>query len=171
MESTGARVCAMRTMRVAVITVSDSVSRNERQDTTGPAIAALCTQNGWRVLSRHVVSDDEEPLRKLLSSLADRDELDVILTAGGTGLGPRDLAPEATAAVCSKMVPGLGELMRKEGRESNEQATLSRATSGVRGRTLIVNLPGSPRGAVESLQAIAALLPHAVEVLHGARHD
>jgi molybdopterin adenylyltransferase len=158
-------------MRIAVITVSDSVSRNERHDATGPALAALATENGWRVLSRHVVADDEEPLRKLLASLADRDELDVILTAGGTGLGPRDSTPEATAAVCSKLVPGLGELMRQEGRESNEQATLTRATAGVRGRTLIVNLPGSPRGAVESLQVIAALLPHAVEVLHGARHD
>ena len=158
-------------MRVAVITVSDSVSRNERDDTTGPAIAALCTDNGWRVLSRHVVSDDQAPLRNLLASLADRDELDLILTAGGTGLGPRDSTPEATAAACSRLVPGLGELMRQAGREANERAVLSRAAAGVRGSTLIVNLPGSPRGAVESLQAIAALLPHAVEVLRGARHD
>ena len=158
-------------MRIAVVTVSDSVSRNERHDATGPAIAALATQNGWRVLSRHVVADEEEQLRALLSALADRGELDVILTAGGTGLGPRDSTPEATSAVCSKIVPGLAELMRQEGRQSNEHASLSRGTAGVRGRTLIVNLPGSPRGAVESLNAIAALLPHAVEVLHGARHD
>jgi molybdopterin adenylyltransferase len=158
-------------VRVAVITVSDSVSRNERADSTGPAIASLCTENGWRVLSRHVVSDDEEPLRMLLASLADRDELDVILTAGGTGLGPRDSTPEATIAVCSRLVPGLGEVMRQEGRETNERASLSRATAGVRGSTLIVNLPGSPRGAVESLEAIAALLPHAVEILRGGGHD
>jgi len=158
-------------MRIAVITVSDSVARNERQDATGPAIAALCTENGWRVLSRHVVSDDEEPLAKLLASLADRDELDVVLTAGGTGLGPRDSTPEATVSICTRLVPGLGELMRQEGRQSNELAALSRATAGVRGSTLIVNLPGSPRGAVESLQTVAALLPHAVEVLRGARHD
>jgi len=158
-------------MRVAVITVSDSVSRNERQDTTSPAVAALCTELEWRVLSRHVVSDDEEPLKMLLASLADRDELDLILTVGGTGLGPRDSTPEATAGVCSKLVPGLGELMRQVGAESTERAVLSRATAGVRGSTLIVNLPGSPRGAVESLQAIAGLLPHAVEVLRGARHD
>jgi len=158
-------------VRVAVITVSDSVSRNERADATGPALAALCTENGWRVLSRHVISDDEEPLRMLIASLADRDELDVILTAGGTGLGPRDSTPEATVAVCSRLVPGLGELIRKAGCEMNERAALSRGTAGVRGSTLIVNLPGSPRGAVESLQAIAALLPHAAEVLRGARHD
>jgi molybdopterin adenylyltransferase len=158
-------------MRVAVITVSDSVARNERDDATGPALAALCTENGWRVLSRHVVSDDETPLRNLLASLADRDELDLILTAGGTGLGPRDSTPEATVAACSRLVPGLAELMRQTGRRTNERAVLSRAAAGVRGSTLIVNLPGSPRGAVESLQAIAALLPHAVEVLRGARHD
>ncbi|HMD32977.1 MAG TPA: MogA/MoaB family molybdenum cofactor biosynthesis protein [Candidatus Acidoferrales bacterium] len=158
-------------MRIAVITVSDSVARNEREDATGPAIAALATEHGWRVLSRHVISDDMEPLSKLLASLADRDELDVILTAGGTGLGPRDSTPEATAAVCARLVPGLGELMRQEGRKSNELAALSRAAAGIRGRTLIVNLPGSPRGAVESLQSVAALLPHAVEVLRGARHD
>ena len=158
-------------MRVAVITVSDSVSRNEREDATGPAVAALCTELEWRVLSRHVVSDDEEPLKLLLASLAGRDELDLILTAGGTGLGPRDSTPEATAGVCSKLVPGLGELMRRVGAETNERAALSRATAGVRGSTLIVNLPGSPRGAVESLQAIAGLLPHAVEVLRGERHD
>jgi len=158
-------------MRVAVITVSDSVSRNERQDTTGPAVAALCTEQGWRVLSRHVVADDEEPLRRLLAGLADRDELDVLLTAGGTGLGPRDSTPEATAAVCSKLVPGLAELMRQTGRASTERAALSRAVAGVRGSTLIVNLPGSPRGATECLDAIAELLPHAVEVIRGGRHD
>ena len=158
-------------MRVAVITVSDSVSRNERQDATGPAVAALCTEQGWRVLSRHVVADDEEPLRRLLAGLADRDELDVVLTAGGTGLGPRDSTPEATAAVCSKLVPGLAEVMRQTGRASTERAALSRAVAGVRGSTLIVNLPGSPRGATECLEAIAELLPHAVEVIRGARHD
>jgi len=158
-------------MRVAVITVSDSVSRNERQDSTGPAVAALCTEQGWRVLTRHVVADDEEPLRRLLAGLADRDELDVVLTAGGTGLGPRDSTPEATAAVCSKLVPGLAELMRQTGRASTERAALSRAVAGVRGSTLIVNLPGSPRGATECLDAIAELLPHAVEVIRGGRHD
>ena len=158
-------------MRVAVITVSDSVSRNERQDSTGPAVAALCTEQGWRVLTRHVVADDEEPLRRLLAGLADRDELDVVLTAGGTGLGPRDSTPEATVAVCSKLVPGLAEVMRQTGRASTERAALSRAVAGVRGSTLIVNLPGSPRGATECLMAIAELLPHAVEVIRGARHD
>jgi len=131
----------------------------------------LCTEQGWRVLTRHVVADDEEPLRRLLAGLADRDELDVVLTAGGTGLGPRDSTPEATVAVCSKLVPGLAEVMRQTGRASTERAALSRAVAGVRGSTLIVNLPGSPRGATECLMAIAELLPHAVEVIRGARHD
>ena len=97
--------------------------------------------------------------------------VDLILTTGGTGVGPRDTTPEATAAVCEKLVPGLGELMRVKGRESNARAVLSRAVAGVRNRALIVNLPGSPRGAVESLDAVADLLPHAVEVLRGACHD
>ena len=158
-------------MRVAVITVSDSVSRNERQDSTGPAVAALCLEQGWHVLARHVVSDDEEPLRRLLAGLADRDELDIILTAGGTGLGPRDTTPEATTGVCSRLVPGLAEVMRQTGLATTERAALSRAVAGIRSSTLIVNLPGSPRGATECLQAVATLLPHAVEVIRGARHD
>jgi molybdopterin adenylyltransferase len=95
----------------------------------------------------------------------------LILTTGGTGIGPRDTTPEATAAVCYKVLPGLGELMREKGREKNPRAALSRALAGVRKSALIVNLPGSPRGAVESLDAVAELLPHAIEVLWGASHD
>lgn len=158
-------------MRVAVLTLSDSVSRGERQDRSGPAVVERCQALGWQVVSCEAVSDDREALEKRLVALANPDSADVVLTTGGTGVGPRDTTPEATAAVCQKILPGLGELMRAKGREKNPRAVLSRAVAGVCKRALIVNLPGSPRGAVESLDAVADLLPHAVEVLRGASHD
>jgi molybdopterin adenylyltransferase len=158
-------------MRVAVLTVSDSVSRGERQDRSGPGVAERCRALGWQVVSCEAVSDDRPALEKRLAALADPAAVDLVLTTGGTGIGPRDATPEATAAVCQKILPGLGELMRAKGREKNPRAVLSRAVAGVRKRALIVNLPGSPRGALESLDAVADLLPHAVEVLRGASHD
>ena len=157
-------------MRVAVVTVSDSVARGERQDGSGPALSERCRALGWQVLSYEALSDDREALEKRLASLADLDSVDVVLTTGGTGIGPRDTTPEATAAVCQKLLPGLGELMREKGSQKNPRAVLSRAVAGVCKNALIVNLPGSPRGAVESLDAVAELLPHAVEVLRGASH-
>jgi len=158
-------------MRVAVITVSDSVSRGERQDRSGPGVAERCRALGWQVVSCEAVSDDRPALEKRLAALAASDSVDVVLTTGGTGVGPRDTTPEATTAVCEKILPGLGEWMREKGREKNPRAVLSRAQAGVCKRALIVNLPGSPRGAVESLDVVADLLPHAVEVLRGASHD
>lgn len=158
-------------MRVAVVTVSDSVSRGEREDRSGPGVAERCRVLGWEVISCEAVSDDREALEKRLVALAGSGSVDAVLTTGGTGVGPRDTTPEATMAVCQKILPGLAELMREKGREKNPRAVLSRAVAGVCKRTLIVNLPGSPRGAVESLEAVADLLPHAVEVLCGASHD
>jgi molybdenum cofactor synthesis domain-containing protein len=158
-------------MRVAVLTVSDSVSRGERQDRSGPEVAERCRTLGWEVISCEAVSDDRDGLEKRLTAIADSTSVDLILTTGGTGIGPRDSTPEATAAICQRILPGLGELMRAKGREKNLRAVLSRAVAGVCNRALIVNLPGSPRGAVESLDALADLLPHAVEVLRGASHD
>jgi len=158
-------------MRVAVLTVSDSVSRGERQDRSGPAVAERCRVLGWQVASTDVVSDDRDVLEKRLAALADSASVELILTTGGTGIGPRDTTPEATTAVCQKILPGLGELMREKGRQNNSRAVLSRAVAGVRKSALIVNLPGSPRGAVESLDAVAEILPHAIEVLRGASHD
>jgi molybdopterin adenylyltransferase len=158
-------------MRVALVTVSDSVARGAREDRSGPALRERCRKLGWQVHSAHVVADELGTIEARLIELADTGMTDLILTTGGTGIGPRDCTPEATQAVCAKLLPGLAEVMREKGRASTPRAVLSRAVAGVRGRALVVNLPGSPRGAVESLDAVAELLPHAVDVLRGAGHD
>jgi molybdenum cofactor synthesis domain-containing protein len=158
-------------MRVAILTVSDSAAQGLRKDLSGPAVKERCTSLGWTVASTHVVPDDLSAIQARLAELADAGTVDLILTTGGTGIGPRDVTPEATVAVSGRMIPGFGEQMREAGRRVNPRASLSRAVAGVRGKTIIVNLPGSPKGAVESLDAVAELLPHAVDVLHGARHD
>jgi molybdenum cofactor synthesis domain-containing protein len=158
-------------MRVSLITISDSVSAGHREDGSGQALAQRCRDLGWELISTSVVPDEESRIRAQLLALADAGKSDVILTTGGTGLGPRDVTPEATASVANRQVPGLGERMRQIGAAKNPNAALSRSIVAIRGTTLIVNLPGSPRGAVESFDAITELLPHAVSVLHGARHD
>ncbi len=158
-------------LRVVVVTVSDSISAGQGEDASGPAVRDRCAALGWQVVSSHVVSDDSAMIQVKLRELADAGEADIVVTTGGTGVGPRDSTPEATMAACEKLVPGLAELMRQKGQQTAPRAMLSRAAAGIRGRTLIVNLPGSPKGAVESLDAVAELIPHAVEVLHGARHE
>jgi molybdopterin adenylyltransferase len=158
-------------MRVAILTISDSVSRGTHQDASGPNLRDRCAQLGWEVVSEAVLPDEPSAIRDRFITLADGGAADLILTTGGTGIGPRDSTPEATAETCQKLLPGISEVMRAEGRKKNPRAVLSRAVAGVRGRALIVNLPGSPRGAVESLDAVADLLPHALQVLGGARHD
>lgn len=158
-------------MRVAILTVSDSVFRGKRADLSGPALRERCAQLGWQGVAGEVVPDDSPTIQAFLIACADSQQADIILTTGGTGLGPRDVTPEATTAVCSRLIPGIGEVMRAAGKGSNPHAALSRAVAGVRGQCIVVNLPGSPKGAVESLDAVAGLLPHAVEVLRGARHD
>src|SRR3984893_2012208 len=158
-------------MRVAVLTISDTAAKGEREDLSGPAVVAFCRGLGWEVTSALCVSDDPADIRKQLHTLADSGRVDVLLTTGGTGIGPRDNTPEATEAVADRIVPGISEEMRRKGLEHTPTAVLSRGLAAVRRKTLIVNLPGSPKGAVESLEAVAHLLPHAVKVLHGARHD
>lgn len=158
-------------MRVSVLTLSDSVVSGRYEDSSGPALIARCRELGWRIVSSSVLSDDKTAIEAFLKSAADSNDADLILTTGGTGVGPRDLTPEATLAVCDRVIPGFAEHMRAEGKKQTPRAILSRAVAAIRGKTIILNLPGSPRGAVESLDAIAELLPHAVAVIHGARHD
>lgn len=158
-------------MRVAIITVSDSVAEGKREDASGPAVVAHCRGLGWEIVASQVFSDDPANLREQLRKLADSGRVDLILTTGGTGLGPRDNTPESTVAIADIRIPGIAEEMRRVGAQATPTALLSRAVAVVRTKTLIINLPGSPKGAVESLAAIAHLLPHAIHVVHGARHD
>jgi molybdenum cofactor synthesis domain-containing protein len=158
-------------MRVVILTISDSVSRGVRGDASGPALRERCLQLGWDVVAQAVLPDEPASIRERLISLVNDGAAELILTTGGTGIGPRDSTPEATKEACQKLLPGIPEVMREYGRKKNPRAALSRAVAGIRGNVLIVNLPGSPRGAVESLDSVAELLPHALEVLRGARHD
>jgi molybdopterin adenylyltransferase len=158
-------------MRVSILTVSDSVSTGKYEDRSGPAVAARCRELGWTIVSTAVLPDDREAIAEFFKKSAASNDTDVILSTGGTGVGPRDVTPEATMAVAERLIPGFGEHMRAEGRKKTERSLLSRGVAAIRGNTIIINLPGSPRGAVESLDAIADLLPHAVAVLHGARHE
>jgi len=158
-------------MRVAVLTISDSVSRNQREDLSGPAVVAFCRGLQWEIVMTQRISDDLDSVREQLRDLADSGRFDLVLTTGGTGIGPRDNAPEATQAIAERVIPGIAEEMRRKGLEKTPTAVLSRGLAITRGKTLIVNLPGSPKGATESIEAVAHLLPHAVHVLNGARHD
>jgi molybdenum cofactor synthesis domain-containing protein len=159
-------------VRVSILTISDSVAAGKYDDRSGPAVVARCKELGWDVVSTAVLADERIAIEAFLKKAADAGEgaVDLILTTGGTGVGPRDVTPEATQAAVEKWIPGFAEHIRAEGHKSTERALLSRGLAGIRAKTIIINLPGSPTGAVESLNAIAALLPHAVDVVHGARH-
>ena len=157
-------------MRVTILTISDSVASGKSEDRSGPSVAARCRELGWTIASSSVLADDQSAIEAFLKRAADSNATDLILTTGGTGVGPRDVTPEATIAIAERLIPGFAEHMRVEGRKKTERAILSRAIAAIRGTTIIVNLPGSPTGAVESLDVIAGLLPHSVAVLHGAHH-
>ncbi len=157
-------------MRVSVLTISDSVAAGKNVDRSGPALVARCRELGWEIVSSSILADDRAAIEKFLEETADSRSSDLILTTGGTGVGPRDVTPEATIAAVERLIPGFSEHMRAAGAQKTERALLSRGVCGIRGTSIIINLPGSPKGAVESLDTIANLLPHAIDVLHGAHH-
>jgi len=154
-------------IRVAVLTISDSAVAGTREDRSGPALAEKTQSLGWSIVAREVLKDERDQIAAAITRLIDQDQADVVLTTGGTGLGPRDVTPEATKMVADRDIPGFGELMRGEGRKTTRFASLSRGGAAARGKGLIINLPGSPKGAVDSLIAVADLIPHAVDLLHG----
>jgi molybdenum cofactor synthesis domain-containing protein len=149
----------------AVLTVSDSSSRGERADISGPTTADLLRQNGFDVTHQEIVPDDRPAIESALVRLSEQVQL--VVTTGGTGIAERDVTPEATRAVCSRLIDGIPEKMRADGLQHTPYAILSRGLCGIRGRTLILNLPGSPNGAVQSLQSVIKILPHAVDLLAG----
>jgi molybdenum cofactor synthesis domain-containing protein len=149
----------------AVLTVSDSCARGERADVSGPATADLLLQSGFEVTHQDVVADEQAAIESALVRLCEQAQL--VVTTGGTGIAARDVTPEATRAVCSKLIEGIAERMRAEGAAQTRFAVLSRGVCGVRGRSLILNLPGSPNGALESLRAVLDILPHATDLLAG----
>jgi molybdenum cofactor synthesis domain-containing protein len=157
-------------IRAVVLTVSDSRSKGKVFDESGEALVCLLKKRGALVLKKEIVPDEKARIARSLRRFCDHLNVHLVLTTGGTGLGPRDVTPEATGAVIAKKVPGLIELMRWKSFEKTERAALSRAVAGIRGRALIINLPGSPKGAQESFEAIAPLVPHALAMMRGEGH-
>jgi molybdenum cofactor synthesis domain-containing protein len=152
-------------LRFGILTVSDRSSRGERADLSGPALADFLRARGWDASLLDVVADDRAQIASTLTSWCARGDLDILLTTGGTGFAPRDVTPEATRDVLEREAPGLAEAIRAESLKVTPHAMLSRGLAGIRGRTIIINLPGSPKGAVESLQVVAGVLEHAVQLL------
>lgn len=157
----------MEVIRVAILTASDKGARGEREDKSAEVIRELVERIGGQVVAYAVVPDEREVIAAKLREFCDEVGADLILTTGGTGFGPRDVTPEATKEVIEREVPGLPEAMRWAGLKATPQAMLSRAVAGIRGKSLIINLPGSPRGVRENLEAVLPALPHGLEVLKG----
>ncbi len=154
-------------LRAKILVLSDRAAEGQREDRSGVAVRDVLESHGWQVVALNVLPDDEERIRNRLKDWTEPDDCDAVFTTGGTGLGPRDVTPEATRSVITKEIPGLAEFMRAQGAKSTPLAALSRAVVGALKGKLIVNLPGSPRGAQESLESIIKILPHAIDQVQG----
>ncbi len=152
-------------MRLAVLTISDRSARGEREDRSGPLIQEIALQRGWEVIASDIIADEQIEIEERLALWCDSGEIDLILTTGGTGFSARDRTPEATRSIVERMAPGLAEAMRVRSMSKTPHAMLSRAVAGIRKRTLIVNLPGSPKAVEENLAVIIPALPHAIQLL------
>ena len=158
-------------MRAAILTLSDKGARGERKDESGPALASWLAEHGVETVQSLIIPDDLDTIVSTLTEWADSDLADLILTTGGTGVSPRDQTPEATMQVADRLIPGIGELMRLKSMEKTTMASLSRAVGAIRARSLIINLPGSPKGARENLEAVWPVIGHAVEKIRGDQSD
>ena len=158
-------------IKVAILTVSDSCTQQKREDISGQTIKEILPSDKFEICDYKVVADERKDIESELTRFADEVDVDIVFTTGGTGLGPRDVTPEATAAVCHRMVPGLAEAMRLEGLKKTRNAMFSRAVAGIRGNTLIINLPGSPKAVRESLESVLDVLRHARDMLLGRGHE
>ena len=158
-------------IRAVVITVSDRGSRGERADGSGPEIAGMLQTAGMEIVGRQIVADEQADVRRLLIEWSDDKCVDLILTTGGTGVSPRDVTPDATREVIEREIPGMGEAMRRHSAAITPHAMISRALAGIRGRTLIINLPGSPKGARENLGVLLPALAHAIEKIKGDERE
>src|SRR5947209_9083841 len=157
-------------LRVGILTVSDRVSRGEMEDHGGPAVEEALAPLGADIAFRQVVPDEQEVIESTLKHWSDAEGLDLVISTGGTGLSPRDITPDAVAGICQRLIPGIGETMRAAGLEQTPMSMMSRSLAGVRGTTLIVSLPGSPRGAAEGVRVVLPILEHAVATIRGGRH-
>lgn len=155
-------------LRFGILTLSDRSASHQRPDASGPALGNVVQEQGWQLLRQQILPDDFESIVSTLVSWSESGELDVILTTGGTGFSPRDVTPEATLAVLDRQAPGIAEAIRSASLKITTHAMLSRGAAGICRRTLIINLPGSPKGAVESLKVVLPVLPHAVDLLREA---
>lgn len=158
-------------MKVAILILSDKGARGEREDTSGPALEQWLARQGAKVMHLELIPDDQELIEIKLMGWADSGALDLLLTCGGTGVSPRDVTPDATLRVVERVIPGFGEEMRRKSLEKTPHALISRAVAGIRGTSLIVNLPGSPKGAIENLEAVWPAIPHAVAKIQGDKSD
>jgi len=165
LKTSAPKASAPAILTAAVITVSDSCARGERKDLSGPAVAEVLKEAGFRVVATQIVPDDSMQIQNALVHFAI--EVRFIVTTGGTGIAARDVTPEATEAICDRLIDGIAERMRLEGAKKTSFAALSRGVCGVHDKSLILNLPGSPRGAVESLEVVLDLIPHALNLLEG----